>query len=109
MSKRSIWENHYSASARSKINDSYEDYAIIKRGSSLSPNLTMCDSLWYYREGQSLQCAYLIGGLLDMRKAGDLNDFGTIRAIRGMYVAIPIQVFLSAEEFKAFLYHHIFW
>lgn len=51
--------------------------------------------------------AHLVCELLDKWDAGQLQDFGIIRAVRGTYVNIAMQGYRTAEELESFLYHRV--
>lgn len=98
---------HLLASARSKIKICYRTHTATQEDWSLLSDLTGYRRPWSYSESRLPQRAHLIGQLYDMVNAGELKDFGIMRAVQGTYVAIIMQFHGFVEELKSFLYHRV--
>lgn len=102
-----FWRGYFIPNARSLIRDFHEAYTITQDGWSVPPHLTASKRPWTYREVRLLQRAHLAGRLLDMWDAGQLTDFGIVRAVRGTYIHLPLHAFWSVDELQSFLYARV--
>jgi hypothetical protein len=103
----SFWRGYFIPNARSLIRDFHAAHTITQDGWSVPPNLTSSKRPWTYRETRLLHRAHLVTRLLDMWDAGQLSDFGIVRAVRGTYVHVPCHAFWSADELASFLYARV--
>ncbi|CAN9201848.1 unnamed protein product [Alternaria alternata] len=102
-----FWKGYFFLNARNKFNDFYEAHKITQEGWLLPPNLTDYKREWTHREIRLLHRGQLICNLLKQYQAGEITDFGIVRAIRATFVGIPAQPSWCPEDLESFLYHRI--
>jgi hypothetical protein len=104
---QTFWKGYFFPNACNKLKDFYEAHKLSQEGCLLPPNLTEHKRAWTHGEVRLLQRGQLICDLLKQYEAGQVTDFGIIRAIRATYVGIPAQPSWCAEDLESFLYHRI--
>ncbi|RYO59632.1 hypothetical protein AA0113_g7481 [Alternaria arborescens] len=102
-----FWKGYFFPNARSRFNDFYEAYKITQENWLLPPNLTDYKREWTHREIRLLYRGQLICNLLKQYEAGEITDFGIVRAVRATFVGIPAQPSWCPEDLESFLYHRI--
>ncbi|KAL1799429.1 hypothetical protein ACET3X_003466 [Alternaria dauci] len=102
-----FWKGYFFPNARGRFNDFYEAHKITQENCLLPPSLTDYKRDWTHREVRLLHRGRLICDLLKQYEAGEVTDFGIVRAIRATFVGIPAQPSWCPEDLESFLYHRI--
>ena len=102
-----FWKGYFFPNARNKLSDFYEAHKIAQEGWLLPPNLTDYKREWTHREIRLLHRGQIICNLLKQYEAGEITDFGIVRAVRATFVGVPAQPSWCPEDLESFLYHRI--
>jgi hypothetical protein len=102
-----FWKGYFFPNARSRFNNFFEAYKITQENWLLPPNLTDYKREWTHREIRLLYHGQLICNLLKQYEAGEITDFGIVRAVRATFVGIPAQPSWCPDDLESFLYHRI--
>lgn len=105
--QKSCWKRFFFANAQSKLASFYEAYTIQKSGYSTPPALTEYVRSWTYREVRTLERGMLVVQLLKAFEAGELTDYGIIRAVRGSLVPLPGHGAFGVDGLSKYLYHRV--
>ncbi|KAI4942921.1 hypothetical protein J4E86_009868 [Alternaria arbusti] len=102
-----FWKGYFFPNAWNKLKNFYDAHKLSQEGWLLPPHLTEYKRDWTHREVRLLQRGQLICDLLKHYEAGEVTDFGIIRATRATFVGIPAQPSWCPEDLESFLYHRI--
>ncbi|KAI4652518.1 uncharacterized protein J4E79_008824 [Alternaria viburni] len=102
-----FWKGYFFPNAWNKLKNFYDAHKLSQKGWLLPPHLTEYKRNWTHREVRLLQRGQLICDLLKQYDAGEVTDFGIIRATRATFVGIPAQPSWCPEDLESFLYHRI--